>query len=346
MTDDGAETDLDLGHYERFIDENLSQASNVTTGRSTRRSSPRSDAATTSAGRCRSSRTSPTRSRSGSRGSPARGPAAWPPAASRRTAWSWSRSAGRWATSSRCHLEAIRQMRKDVGRRNVLYVHVTWLPQIGATGEVKTKPAALGQGAARDRHPARRHRPPLGRADRGRHPRQGEPVHRCRRPCRHPAAHRPQHLRGPAPARAGRPRQAHHPSSTSPPPSRTCPTGRSWWRIRLRGPRSRSRSSASTPSCRRLHQRQRGAQARRPPSPGRRQGALDRRRALRAGRARGGGPRARGRGRRARPRWLRLPGRGGRSARFAGPASSASTSACASGCSARSSSSPGGARDR
>ena len=37
-------------------------------------------------------------------------------------------------------LEAIRQMRKDVGRGNVLYVHVTWLPQIGATGELKTKP--------------------------------------------------------------------------------------------------------------------------------------------------------------------------------------------------------------
>src|SRR5680860_97540 len=32
VTDDGAETDLDLGHYERFIDENLSRASNVTTG--------------------------------------------------------------------------------------------------------------------------------------------------------------------------------------------------------------------------------------------------------------------------------------------------------------------------
>ena len=32
VTDDGAETDLDLAHYERFIDENLSQASNVTTG--------------------------------------------------------------------------------------------------------------------------------------------------------------------------------------------------------------------------------------------------------------------------------------------------------------------------
>src|SRR3712207_9548734 len=32
VTDDGAETDLDLGHYERFIDENLTRASNVTTG--------------------------------------------------------------------------------------------------------------------------------------------------------------------------------------------------------------------------------------------------------------------------------------------------------------------------
>ena len=33
VTDDGAETDLDLGHYERFIDENLSQNSNITTGK-------------------------------------------------------------------------------------------------------------------------------------------------------------------------------------------------------------------------------------------------------------------------------------------------------------------------
>ncbi|HVM43619.1 MAG TPA: CTP synthetase, partial [Gemmatimonadales bacterium] len=33
VTDDGAETDLDLGHYERFIDRSLSQANNITTGR-------------------------------------------------------------------------------------------------------------------------------------------------------------------------------------------------------------------------------------------------------------------------------------------------------------------------
>ena len=37
-------------------------------------------------------------------------------------------------------LEAIRQMRKDVGRDNVLYVHVTLLPALAATGELKTKP--------------------------------------------------------------------------------------------------------------------------------------------------------------------------------------------------------------
>ena len=37
-------------------------------------------------------------------------------------------------------LEAMRQMRTDVGRENALFVHVTWLPHIGATGELKTKP--------------------------------------------------------------------------------------------------------------------------------------------------------------------------------------------------------------
>jgi CTP synthase len=37
-------------------------------------------------------------------------------------------------------LEAIRQMRKDVGRKNTLYVHVTWLPYLAASKELKTKP--------------------------------------------------------------------------------------------------------------------------------------------------------------------------------------------------------------
>ena len=54
VTEDGAETDLDLGHYERFIDEDLNKWSNLTT---------RSAAASTSGRRYRSSPTSPTRSR-------------------------------------------------------------------------------------------------------------------------------------------------------------------------------------------------------------------------------------------------------------------------------------------
>ena len=65
VTDDGAETDLDIGHYERFLDIELSQAANVTTGQISRRSSPGSAAASTSATPFRSSRTSPTRSNGG-----------------------------------------------------------------------------------------------------------------------------------------------------------------------------------------------------------------------------------------------------------------------------------------
>ena len=64
VTDDGAETDLDLGHYERFIDQSLSQANNITTGRIYHDVITKpSAAASTWAPRCRSSRTSPTPSR-------------------------------------------------------------------------------------------------------------------------------------------------------------------------------------------------------------------------------------------------------------------------------------------
>ena len=61
VTDDGAETDLDLGHYERFIDENLSQLSTSRPAASTRPSSARSAEATIWAVRFRSSPTSPMR---------------------------------------------------------------------------------------------------------------------------------------------------------------------------------------------------------------------------------------------------------------------------------------------
>ncbi len=141
VTDDGAETDLDLGHYERFIDENLSQASNVTTGRiyqAVIAKERRGDylGATvqviphiTNEIKERIARVA----REGT-GSVAQSGMA----AHGVVVVEVGGTVG--DIESLPFLEAIRQMRKDVGRRNVLYVHVTWVPQIGATGELKTKP--------------------------------------------------------------------------------------------------------------------------------------------------------------------------------------------------------------
>ncbi len=130
VTDDGAETDLDLGHYERFIDVNLHRDSNATTGsiyqsviaaerrgdylgrtvqviphitdeikaRIKRLASDDVDVVITEVG--------------GTVGDIEILP----------------------------FLEAIRQMRKDVGRDNVLYIHVTLVPFLGPSGEQKTKP--------------------------------------------------------------------------------------------------------------------------------------------------------------------------------------------------------------
>ena len=129
VTDDGAETDLDLGHYERFIDRPLTQANNITTGRiysnvitkerrgeylgstvqviphitdeiksAVRRVAPENDVVVVEVG--------------GTVGD----------------------------IESLPFLEAIRQFRHDVGRENTLFVHLTLVPYIAAAGEVKTKP--------------------------------------------------------------------------------------------------------------------------------------------------------------------------------------------------------------
>ena len=129
VTDDGAETDLDLGHYERFIDESLSQANNVTTGRvyqdiitkerrgdflgatvqviphvtdeikmAVRRLDKGHDVVITEIG--------------GTVGD----------------------------IESLPFLEAIRQFRQDVGREHSLFIHLTLVPWINASGELKTKP--------------------------------------------------------------------------------------------------------------------------------------------------------------------------------------------------------------
>ena len=129
VTDDGAETDLDLGHYERFIDRSLSQVNNVTTGRiylsvitkerrgeylgstvqviphitdeiksAIRRLAPDHDVVITEIG--------------GTVGD----------------------------IESLPFLEAIRQFRQEVGRDNALFIHLTLVPFIAATAELKTKP--------------------------------------------------------------------------------------------------------------------------------------------------------------------------------------------------------------
>ncbi|CAN5883736.1 CTP synthase [soil metagenome] len=129
VTDDGAETDLDLGHYERFIGVSLSQANNITTGRiyqdvitkerrgdylgatvqviphitdaikgAIRRLAPGQDVVITEIG--------------GTVGD----------------------------IESLPFLEAIRQYRQEIGREHTLFIHLTLIPYIAAAGELKTKP--------------------------------------------------------------------------------------------------------------------------------------------------------------------------------------------------------------
>src|SRR5436853_2965922 len=139
VLDDGAETDLDLGHYERFTDENLHRGSNVTTGsvysaviakerrgeylgdtvqviphitneiksRIRRMAAPDVDVVITEVG--------------GTVGD----------------------------IESLPFLEAVRQVRHEVGRDNCFFLHVSLLPYIGPSGELKTKPTQHSVAALR-----------------------------------------------------------------------------------------------------------------------------------------------------------------------------------------------------
>ncbi|WLR50742.1 CTP synthase [Bacillus tianshenii] len=131
VTDDGAETDLDLGHYERFIDINLNKYSNVTTGKvySTVLKKER-------------------------RGDYLGGTVQVIPHITNEIKERVFRS-GRETNAdvviteiggtvgdieSLPFLEAIRQIKSDVGHNNVMYIHCTLVPYIKAAGEMKTKP--------------------------------------------------------------------------------------------------------------------------------------------------------------------------------------------------------------
>ena len=139
VTDDGAETDLDIGHYERFLDRNLSGSANVTTGqvysrvikrerhgeylgetvqviphitneikeRMLANDGPDVDVVITEIG--------------GTVGD----------------------------IESQPFLEAARQLRQEVGRDNVFYLHISLVPYIGPSGELKTKPTQHSVAALR-----------------------------------------------------------------------------------------------------------------------------------------------------------------------------------------------------
>ena len=131
VTDDGAETDLDLGHYERFIDENLTKNSNVTAGKVywTVLSKERRGDFGGSTVQVIPHITNEIKSR-------------------------FHRSASSSGAEiaiievggtvgdieSQPFLEAIRQFQHEVGRENAILIHVTLIPYLKASGELKTKP--------------------------------------------------------------------------------------------------------------------------------------------------------------------------------------------------------------
>jgi len=131
VLDDGAETDLDLGHYERFIDIHLSKVCNMTTGQ----------VYAEVIGKER-------------RGDFLGGTIQVIPHITneiKRRITQVAKSTGAEIVlvevggtvgdiESLPFLESLRQLRGDLGRENTLFIHVTWLPYIGATGELKTKP--------------------------------------------------------------------------------------------------------------------------------------------------------------------------------------------------------------
>ncbi|MGL5438107.1 MAG: CTP synthase [Lachnospiraceae bacterium] len=131
VTDDGAETDLDLGHYERFIDENLTKNSNVTTGKvywSVLHKERRGDFGG--------------------------GTVQVIPHITNEIKGRFHRNFATPDTEiaiievggtvgdieSQPFLEAIRQFQHEIGRENAILIHVTLIPYLRASGELKTKP--------------------------------------------------------------------------------------------------------------------------------------------------------------------------------------------------------------
>lgn len=131
VLDDGAETDLDLGHYERFIDIRLNKDCNMTTGQVYAEVISKERRGDFLGGTIQVI------------------PHITNEIKRRITMVAKTTDAEIVLVEvggtvgdieSLPFLEALRQIRSDLGRENTLYIHVTWLPYIGATGELKTKP--------------------------------------------------------------------------------------------------------------------------------------------------------------------------------------------------------------
>lgn len=131
VTDDGAETDLDLGHYERFIDESLNKNSNVTTGKIywSIISKERKGDFLGGTVQVIPHITNEIKSRIYRVGK------------ADHTDVVITEIGGTVGDiESLPFLEAIRQVATEIGRENVMYIHVTLVPYLGKSGELKTKP--------------------------------------------------------------------------------------------------------------------------------------------------------------------------------------------------------------
>ena len=131
VTEDGAETDLDIGHYERFVDENLSRAANHTAGAVWDRvlRKERKGEYLGSTVQVIPHITNEIKSRIRS------------VADATDTDVVITEVGGTVGDiESQPFLEAIRQFRREVGPENVVYLHVTLVPYIDTAGELKTKP--------------------------------------------------------------------------------------------------------------------------------------------------------------------------------------------------------------
>src|SRR5690606_18774510 len=131
VTDDGAETDLDIGHYERFIDENLSKNSNVATGRIywSVINKERKGEYLGRTVQVIPHITNEIKERMYRVGK------------SNKTDVVITEIGGTVGDiESLPFLEAIRQVATEVGRENAMYIHVTLVPYLKKPGELKTKP--------------------------------------------------------------------------------------------------------------------------------------------------------------------------------------------------------------